>query len=178
MSMLKHVLALFAFIVVSLASVCADEGYIPFFPDFMEPDGIVFRGPASIIGVSCWTSHSDCASHKPGMPFSAGTSVVRSSPITIEYRKNYFFEKLFYLQSVFDFGSVIANRRFVTGKSSRDHQELTTSDINTNPFLQEFLTSEEKSLLSSLEPSRLFDLKTDSSLFILGFGLGLDLWIF
>ena len=40
MSMLKYVLALFVLIVVSHASVCADEGYIPFFPDFLEPDGI------------------------------------------------------------------------------------------------------------------------------------------
>ena len=93
--------------VVSLAPLYADEGYIPFFPDFLEPDGIGFRGPASIIGGSCWTSHSDCVSHKPGMPFSAGTSVVRSSPITIEYRKNYFFEKLFYLQSLFDYGQLL-----------------------------------------------------------------------
>ena len=41
--MLKHVLAFFAFIMVSLASVYADEGYIPFFPDFLEPDGIKIR---------------------------------------------------------------------------------------------------------------------------------------
>ena len=48
MSMLKHVLAIFVFIVVSLAPVCADEGYIPFFPDFLEPDGIGFRGTAEL----------------------------------------------------------------------------------------------------------------------------------
>ena len=46
--MLKHVLAFFVFMVVSLAPVCADEGYIPFFPDFLEPDGIGFRGPARL----------------------------------------------------------------------------------------------------------------------------------
>ena len=46
MSMLKYVLALLALVVVSLAHVYADEGYIPYFPDFLEPDGIGFRGPA------------------------------------------------------------------------------------------------------------------------------------
>ena len=43
MSMLKHVLTFFAFIMVSIAPVSADEGYIPFFPDFLEPDGIGIR---------------------------------------------------------------------------------------------------------------------------------------
>ena len=43
MSMLKHVLAFFVFMVVSLAPVYADEGYIPFFPDFLEPIGIKYR---------------------------------------------------------------------------------------------------------------------------------------
>ena len=46
MSMLKYVFAFFAFILVSLAPVSADEGYIPYFPDFLEPDGIGFRGTA------------------------------------------------------------------------------------------------------------------------------------
>ena len=40
---MKYVLAFFVIIVVSLASVYADEGYIPYFPDFLEPDGIKFR---------------------------------------------------------------------------------------------------------------------------------------
>ena len=87
MSMLKHVLAFFAFIVVTLAPVHADEGYIPFFPDFLEPDGIGFRGPASIIGDVCWSSKGGCDSNQPGMPFSHQTSTVRSSPITLEYKK-------------------------------------------------------------------------------------------
>ena len=46
MSMLKHVLTFFAFIMASLAPASADEGYIPFFPDFLEPDGIGYRGPS------------------------------------------------------------------------------------------------------------------------------------
>ena len=55
MSMLKNVLAFFAFIMVSLAPVYADEGYIPFFPDFLEPDGIGFRGPTELLYRSCLT---------------------------------------------------------------------------------------------------------------------------
>jgi len=54
----KHLLVFFAFIVVSLAPVYADEGYIPFFPDFLEPDGIGFRGPASILSQTCWADHN------------------------------------------------------------------------------------------------------------------------
>ena len=51
--MLKYVLALLALVVVSLAPVYADEGYIPFFPDFLEPDGIGFRGPTELLYRSC-----------------------------------------------------------------------------------------------------------------------------
>ncbi len=43
MSMLKYVLALLALVVVPLAPVSADEGYIPFFPDFLEPIGLKLR---------------------------------------------------------------------------------------------------------------------------------------
>ena len=109
MSMLKHVLAFFVFIVVSLAHVYADEGYIPYFPDFLEPDGIGFRGPASIESKLCWSSASVCDSTRLGMPYSEGFSHVRSSPITLEYRKNYFFKKLFYYQALVDFGSAYGN---------------------------------------------------------------------
>ena len=41
--MLKYVFAFFAFILVTLAPVYADEGYIPFWPDFLEPNGITLR---------------------------------------------------------------------------------------------------------------------------------------
>ena len=71
----RSILLYFFFIVVSLAHVYADEGYIPYFSDFLEPDEIGFRGSEVIIGVSCWISHSDSSSHKPGMPFSRQTSV-------------------------------------------------------------------------------------------------------
>jgi hypothetical protein len=39
----KHLLAFFVFVMVSLALVCADKGYIPFWPDFLEPNGIKLR---------------------------------------------------------------------------------------------------------------------------------------
>ena len=44
---------------VSLATVSADEGYIPFFPDFLEPDGIGYRGPSEISKNDCW-SNGNC----------------------------------------------------------------------------------------------------------------------
>ena len=58
MSMLKYVFAFFAFILVSLAHVFADEGYIPYFPDFLEPDGIGFRGPEEHYNKACWSQNS------------------------------------------------------------------------------------------------------------------------
>ena len=70
MSMLKYVFAFFAFIVVSLAPVYADEGYIPYFPDALEPDGIGFRGPSEIISQYCWSLYSgaDPCSSGAGAP--------------------------------------------------------------------------------------------------------------
>ena len=91
--MLKYVFALFAFMLVSLAPVSADEGYIPYFPDFLEPDGIGFRGPAEIASRNCWSSYGTCSSGGGGDPFVKSRSYVRASPITIEFRKNYFFKK-------------------------------------------------------------------------------------
>ena len=147
MSMLKYVLAFFAFILVTLAPVYADEGYIPFFPDFMEPHGIGFRGPARNQGDLCWTSHSDCGdSHKPGMPFSSGTSNVRSSPIILEYRKNYLFKKLFYLQTLTDFGSVITNQVLGYKELSGNDFEYSHNDFVTDPFFKDFITPEEKTI--------------------------------
>ena len=93
--MLKYVFAFFAFILVSLAPVFADEGYIPYFPDALEPDGIGFRGPAEIFSRNCWSSYGKCDGGAPlGDPFVKSRSHVRASPITIEFRKNYFFKKL------------------------------------------------------------------------------------
>ncbi|MEE2717050.1 MAG: hypothetical protein VX610_06455 [SAR324 cluster bacterium] len=98
--MLKHILAFLALILVSLASVSADEGYIPYFPDFLEPDGIGFRGPAEIEYRSCMTGadiiigfdalEDSCSDDTPiDVPYSQARSSVLSSPITIEYKKNY-----------------------------------------------------------------------------------------
>ena len=102
MSMLKHVLALLALVVMSFAPVCADEGYIPYFPDFLEPDGFGYRGSATINTMHCWADYGGpfyedfplpqkCA-HQGFLPkgtnFSRGESAVRSSPVTLEYRKN------------------------------------------------------------------------------------------
>ena len=182
--MLKYVFAFFAFILVSLAPLHADEGYIPYFPDFLEPDGIGFRGPAEIESKNCWSLYGTCSKDGGapiGDPFVRSSSYVRASPITIEFRKNYFFKKLLYSQVFADFDQIVSNsdlRYWTLRSTGGDYGHFYSSDIASNAFLQEFLTSEEKSLLSSLESNRLLDLKTDSSLFILGFGLGLDLWIF
>ena len=167
MSMLKHVRAFFAFIVVPLAPACADEGYIPFFPDFLEPDGIGFKGPSEIKYHNCWTSYSGyppyfplgnsehfCSGHNPSeqstyippnVPYSRSYNTVRASPITLEYRKNYFFKKLLYTSVFADFGSAIANAEIKTYKEN----PYNSSEISSNPFLQGFLTAEEKSKLSS-----------------------------
>ena len=95
MSMLKNVFAFFAFILVSLAPVHADKGYIPFFPDFLEPDGIGFRGPAENTSKACWSQKSveevcGYTAKKEGI-ISKSKKAVRATPITLEYRKNYFF---------------------------------------------------------------------------------------
>ena len=111
MSMLKHVLAFFAFIVVSLAPVCADEGYIPYFPDFLEPDGIGFRGPAEIRNDICWTTSqgNQCEEKIEGVPFVKSSSHVLASPITVEFRKNYLFKKLLFSQVSVDLDQVVSN---------------------------------------------------------------------
>ena len=178
MSMLKYVLALLALVVVSLAPVSADEGYIPFFPDFLEPDGIGFRGTAELRYHACWTSNSSdaCYDNPAGTNYSYGEDTALLTPITLEYRANYFYNKLFYTQLFFDFGSAITSNEIKSGHEGED-SALITSDINTNAFLQEFLTAEEKSLLQSLDSNRIFDLKTESSFLLFSAGLGLDLWI-
>jgi len=47
-----------------------------------------------------------------------------------------------------------------------------------NSFINEFLTAEEKSTLSSLDGSRNFGLKTQMNYILYNFGIGLDLWFF
>ena len=182
MNMLKHVLAFFAFILVSLASVYADEGYIPYFPDALEPDGIGFRGPAEIIYRSCMTGadikDGDCYDDTPiGVPYSEARSSVLASPITIEYKKNYLYKRLLYFGAFVDFASSQTNMEIRRHSSEPGNDpSYRISEIASNPFLQGFLTAEEKSKLSSLDSSRIFDLKTKSNFILSGVGLGVDLW--
>ena len=177
--MLKYVLAFFAFIVVSLAPVHADEGYIPFFPDFLEPDGIGFRGPAEITANSCWVNINTCRNRDDTENINAhGTNTFRASPITLEYRKNYFLKKLLYTESFFDFGVVEADGSLKDSvKDSVEHNYLGNSDIGSHPFLDWFLSSEEKSKISSLSSDSRFNLKTNQKFILFGTGIGLDLWI-
>jgi len=186
--MLKYVFAFFAFILVSLAPVYADEGYIPYVPDFLEPDGIGFRGPAEIIYKSCMTGadikgfdafeDGGCSDDTPiGVPYSQARSSVLSSPITIEYKKNYLYKRLLYFGAFADFASSQTNMEIRRHSSEPGNDpSYRISEIASNPFLQGFLTEEEKSKLSSLDSSRIFDLKTTSNFVLYGVGLGVDLW--
>ena len=94
----------------------------------------------------------------------------------MEYRTKYFYKKLLFTQVFFDFGSAITSREFQQTYSETHQNTLTTSDINTNTFLKEFLTAEEKTLLQSLNTTRLIDLETESNFLVLSAGIGLDLW--
>ena len=178
---MKHLLVLFAFILVSLAPVYADEGYIPYFPDFLEPDGIGFRGPASIRASNCWADFEcvgefDIRDAPKGTTFAAATSYTKSSPVKLEYNKKYFFKKLFYTQVFADFGQTLTDATLrYPGNWYAD------VIINSDPFLKDFLTAEEKSKISSLlldgSNYRIFNLKTESTFIFFGAGFGLDLWL-
>tara|TARA_B100000470_G_scaffold106103_1_gene81868 strand:+ start:170 stop:1309 length:1140 start_codon:yes stop_codon:yes gene_type:complete len=219
--MLKYVLAFFAFILVTLASVSAqesdegnipyfpdalepdgmefrgpasiksttasvsaDEGYIPYFPDALEPDGIGFRGPSSIRSTTCWTE-TGCDAQPAGSSYSQASSHDRTSPVTLEYRKNYFFKKLIYTQVFADFGQTQSNAAifkilYSPDSSGSNQNWYPDFRINSEPFLIKFLTSEEKSIISSL-PSiedgyRILDLETEFNFILFGMGIGLDLW--
>ena len=175
MKMLKHILAFLALILVSLAPVYADEGYIPFFPDFLEPNGIGFRGPSSIRATNCWAEHLCSSDSIPaGSSYSRGSSYVLSSPVTLEYRKNYFFKKLIYTQVFADYGQTLTNKNIRKRLSSPDSNGSYTSwygegDINSEPFLIKFFTAEEKQIISSLSSEdgnqRIFDLETEFNFF-------------
>lgn len=180
---MKHLLVLFAFILVSLAPVNADEGYIPYFPDFLEPDGIGFRGPAEISNQACWSTSAvackDVYNTPAGVPWSDAYTNVRSSPITVEYRKDYFYKRLLYFQSSLNIDNIMANRaiKYHTGNIS-NYTSVQISDVGSGSIIDEMLTSEEKSKLSTLDSSRFFDIKTESTFLAYGYGIGLDLWIF
>ncbi len=170
MSMLKYVLAFFVFFVVTLAPVYADEGYIPYFPDFLEPDGIGFRGPAESHYKACWSQNnvkeicpSDISREGKGI-YSRGKTAVRSSPITFEYRKNYFLKKLFYFENFLDINLTETNAE-IRGYSG---------DKNN---VSEFLNEEEKSIVTNLPDSNILNLETTSNTLLFGTSIGLDLWI-
>ena len=59
MKLVKYHIAIFSFILFSLTHLFAEEGYIPLFPDFLEPDGIGYRGPSEIEKSDCW-SNGNC----------------------------------------------------------------------------------------------------------------------
>ena len=194
---MKLSLALFTFLVVYLSPVCADEGYILFFPDPLDPDGIGFKGPASLRATNCWGEY-ECVLglssgglrylvggenlnvegvHK-GTAFAAARSYTKSPPVSLEYNKKYVFKKLFYTQVFSDFGQTLTDSQLRS--SSVDNNLYFDLQMNSDPFLKDFLTAEEKLILSSrsiLPNSRLFNFKTESNSILFGAGLGLDLWL-
>ncbi len=74
------------------------------------------------------------------------------------------------------FGSSDLSADLMVLKNGRNHT-LGTDDIDSDLFLNEFLTSDEKSKLSSISPSKTFNFKTSSNFFSVGAGVGLDLYI-
>ena len=119
------------------------------------------------------------------MPFADQGSPSYSSPITLEFRKNYLFKKLIFTQVFFDFDSFEAIDDLKMHFGIRDERTtLTINDINSNDrpmansFINKFLTAQEKSTLSSLNGSRNFGLKTQMNYILYNFGIGIDLWFF
>ena len=47
----------------------------------------------------------------------------------------------------------------------------------SDPIMKDFITTEEKSILSSLDSTRIVDLKTESNFILFGLGIGIDLWL-
>ena len=191
---MKLSLAFLTVIVVYLSPVFADEGYIPFFPDALEPDGIGFRGPASLRSTNCWADYEcigglssgdlslliggtslNVSGTPEGETFAASSSYTRSPPVTLEYNKKYVFQKLFYTQVFTDFGQTLTSSNLKN--PSNLYSDLY---INSDPFLKDFLTVEEKLKILSRQLDdgfRVFNLKTESSFILFGIGLGLDLWL-
>jgi len=120
MSMLKYVLAFFAFIVVSLAPVHADEGYIPFFPDFLEPDGIGIRSSSieyqNVILTDIKLEYKiagDFPLFEPKTHFNENKEKIYShslsneqntsnSLFTFEYKNSYLYKKLILTRKIFE----------------------------------------------------------------------------
>ncbi len=167
-----------------------DEGYIPFFPDALEPDGIGFRGPASSKIQHCWADlecRGDLTNFPESMPlgktFSGGSTYIRSSPFTLEYRKEYFFKKLFYSQTFAEFGQTVTSGA-VRHRTTQGTNVHTTINSSSDSFLANFLKPNERSKIPqdvyffARGTWPYFDLLTKSKFILFGKGLGIDLWIF
>ncbi len=188
---MKYALGLLAFLLIFSGPMKAEEGYIPFFPDGLEPDGIGFRGPASLKVQHCWAEKKcsgDLENAAGSMPvgtiFSPGATYVRSSPVTLEYRKEYFFKKLFYSQTFAEFGQTVTTGPLRFKEAERQYGEINLLSPGSASFLTEFLRPKEISKISqALDfdatgrwPS--LNLLTESKFIFFGKGLGIDLWIF
>jgi len=175
--------------VVSLAPVCADEGYIPFFPDFLEPDGIGFRGPARLEVGNIFSEREREFNYgntgsDPNTPWDTsfyghpyndeyhfkGVHQYRSTPITLEYKKIYFFNKLFFYKSIIDIDDYKLDLRLTRKGGSR----FSSNDLE-HSFFNNFLTQNEISKVIQLNVDELF-LETSSKYILFGNIIGIDLW--
>ena len=173
--------------VFGTAFLYADEGYIPFFPNALEPDGIGFRGPASSAIEHCWVSNYSCENFGTGKGgsygsiYNVGKSFNRSSPVTIEYRKEYFFKKLLYSQTFAEFGQTETNGElwYIMPDGKQDVLSTLRTDTVAITFLNNFLKPNEKALVTADYSSGrwpYFNLLTESSFIFFGKGIGIDLW--
>ncbi len=113
--MLKHVLAFLAFMMVSLVSVHADEGYIPFFPDFLEPNpigwkiryGLINSDYPLTINKYIITKQSNVNVQQQDV-FGSKFNGKYKTPITIELEENILSNFMFY-GLVFDFDLNVKN---------------------------------------------------------------------
>ena len=187
---MKYALGLLAFLLIFSGPMKAEEGYIPFFPDGLEPDGIGFRGPASLKVQHCWAEKKcsgdleNAAGSMPvGTNLSVGTTYVRSSPVTLEYRKEYFFRKLFYSQTFAEFGQTVTRGslgyKTAEGLSRHDMMRADSASLLTD-FLRpkEVSTVTQNLAFNNTGRFPYFDLLTESKFIFFGKGIGIDLWIF
>ena len=66
-----------------------------------------------------------------------------------------------------DFGSVITNQVLGYKTLSGNDFEYSHNDFVTDPFFKDFITPEEKTILSSLDSSRNIDIRTQTNFFLL-----------
>ena len=215
MSMLKHVLTFFAFIMVSLAPMSADEGYIPFFPDFLEPDGIAIRDKSKATQDILMTNIkpeyrirryfpprivNDFENSQDKIYISSEKTGAQGNLLnyfTFEYRKNYFYKKLFFTGKILELNNFQEKNILATSISNSTGGEnpyvynpyLTkplrinnSSNFNDKSFdnYRSLLSYKEFNLLKnntdeSWERTLNFDITSKYSIF--GYGVGIDLWI-